>query len=105
MGAMDKELSGEVAWKEFRSALEDPRVDAYLRFLGLDASHLYDIFTLIDVDDSGTIRLTELLEGIAELQGPAKKVEVLRLEKLLHKVVGGRSSSGKLSNSSCEDAV
>lgn len=83
---MDKDTSGSVSWEEFKHAVTNPHVEAYLSFIDLDTVHLQDIFNLIDNNGDGVLEISELVDGLDELKGPAKRVEVLRLLQLLNEV-------------------
>merc|ERR1712039_816495 len=79
--------------------LMNPHMQAYLNFLGLDTTHLFDIFCLLDVDHSGSIQLNELLVGMGELKGPAQRVELVRLQKMMLEIFDGvQDSKEKLDN-------
>merc|ERR1712232_875496 len=76
---MDLDTSGEVSWVEFSEALANPHFEAYLSFIELDTSNLFDVFQLLDGDHNNTIALDEFLKGLPELKGPATKVQIKRL--------------------------
>merc|ERR1712217_315772 len=83
---MDKDMSGSVSWEEFKQALQNPHVEAYLSFIELDHQHLRDIFMLLDEDGSGCIEVDELLKGVDDLIGSYESL-VERLAELSTRVV------------------
>merc|ERR1712039_445749 len=84
---MDKDMSGSVSWEEFKQALQNPHVEAYLSFIELDHQHLRDIFMLLDEDGSGCIEVDELLKGVDDLRGPATRVQTKSLHILINDLI------------------
>jgi hypothetical protein len=73
-----------VTWEQFQANLEDEGMKAYFMALDLDTASLEKIFRLLDVDDSGTLDLEELVDGCIRLRGSAKNVDISMLESQMH---------------------
>eukprot|EP00439_Symbiodinium_sp_Y106_P053100 s2835_g7.t1 len=66
--------------QEFCNHVEDPWVQAFLSGLDIDISDARIVFTLLDVDGSGSLTVedestTEFVDGAMKLKGPAKGIE------------------------------
>jgi Ca2+-binding EF-hand superfamily protein len=83
---MDEDKSGELTLKELSANLDSEELVAYFNHLNLDVIQAWEIFQLLDVDNSGTLSLPEFVEGCLKLRGPAKKVDIaevrLQIEQL-----------------------
>mmetsp|Transcript_45151 Transcript_45151/g.98166 ORF Transcript_45151/g.98166 Transcript_45151/m.98166 type:complete len:536 (-) Transcript_45151:118-1725(-) len=75
----DKDQSGFLDREEFRRHVENPRVAAYFRHLGLDVSEAWGLFRLLDTVDDGRVDLDEFIMGCMRLKGAAKGVDVATL--------------------------
>jgi len=86
----DRDASGQLSQKELENHLQDPRVKAYFASLDIEVSQASDLFSLLDVDDSGDISLEEFLDGCMRLHGSASSMDVnlllWEIEKLMCKV-------------------
>eukprot|EP00933_Yihiella_yeosuensis_P080642 TRINITY_DN94100_c0_g1_i1.p1 TRINITY_DN94100_c0_g1~~TRINITY_DN94100_c0_g1_i1.p1 ORF type:complete len:694 (+),score=113.98 TRINITY_DN94100_c0_g1_i1:174-2255(+) len=67
---------------EFQSQIDDPRVQAYFRKIGLniEKDNAIALFKLIDLDDSGTVGLEEFVEGCSQFVGGARQLDIARLK-------------------------
>jgi len=84
-----KNRSGKLNYAQFRDYTQDPRVQGYLCALGLDASDIKRLFSLLDVDNSGDIDISEFLDGCLRLKGHARSMDVYTIMRDL-KLLGGR---------------
>jgi hypothetical protein len=76
---IDEDESGYIDLDEFERLMNDQRVKAYFRTMGLHISTAYHLFRLLDLDNSGTVSTSEFLMGCLRLQGNAKSVDVATL--------------------------
>lgn len=94
---MDTDGSNEVTVEEFKKAMKDRRVLAYINALQLDFTDVMTLFVLLDRDSSGSINLDEFLRGCMRLKGEAKSIDIAKLqyqsEWLMHTVSVLRSDS------------
>jgi len=63
-----------------RSMLDKAEVRAYFEHLGLDAGDAWDLFKILDQDESSYINLDEFTTGCLRLKGPAKVIDVEKLQ-------------------------
>merc|ERR1712151_57092 len=47
----------------------------------------FNLFELLDVDESGTLELEELVEGVSKLRGDARRSDIIAVELLLRKLL------------------
>lgn len=76
---IDEDQSGYIDLNEFERLMNDARVKAYFRTMGLHISTAYHLFRLLDLDNSRTVSTSEFLMGCLRLQGNAKSVDVATL--------------------------
>eukprot|EP00928_Gymnodinium_smaydae_P035988 TRINITY_DN25236_c0_g1_i1.p1 TRINITY_DN25236_c0_g1~~TRINITY_DN25236_c0_g1_i1.p1 ORF type:complete len:675 (-),score=133.85 TRINITY_DN25236_c0_g1_i1:13-2037(-) len=86
--AADSDGSGELTWKEFETALGDPRIRAYFRFLKLDVEHFGPdkLFRLFDFDGDGNVDIDEFVMGCTKLRGHARSLDVAMMHHDLRKI-------------------
>lgn len=75
-GAFDIDGSGELTVDEFEEHMEDSQVCAYFEGLDLDLDKAWDIFRLLDDDESGTVSMNEFVEGCLKLRGHARSMDL-----------------------------
>lgn len=75
----DTDGSGQISFQEFERNLQNAEVAAYLDSMGLDPSEARGLFQLLDVDNSKSIWIDELVSGCMRLKGQAKSVDVATL--------------------------
>lgn len=66
---------------EFLVYIEDKRVQAYFRRVGLhvEKENAKALFRMIDLDDSGTVGLEEFVDGCSQFVGNARQLDIARL--------------------------
>eukprot|EP00930_Biecheleria_cincta_P052303 TRINITY_DN37562_c0_g1_i1.p1 TRINITY_DN37562_c0_g1~~TRINITY_DN37562_c0_g1_i1.p1 ORF type:complete len:299 (-),score=52.60 TRINITY_DN37562_c0_g1_i1:163-951(-) len=75
-GAFDMDGSGELTVDEFEEHKDDSQVCAYFDTLDLDLDKAWDIFRLLDDDESGTVSMDEFVEGCLKLRGQARSMDL-----------------------------
>jgi len=65
----------EMDWAAFQSKMDTPQMLEFFRGIDVDPSEAKGIFSLIDVDESGSINADEFLNSCVRLQGPSKALE------------------------------
>lgn len=78
-GEMDTAGSGYIVLEDFQRLMDDPRVLAYFRTMGLDISKAFHLFRLLDLDNSKSVSTSEFIMGCLRMQGGAKNVDVATL--------------------------
>merc|ERR1712176_32003 len=68
-----------VNYKEFSKRMQDERVIAYFAIMGLDSCDVWDLFRLLDTDQSAELDLDEFVSGFMRLRGQAKSIDLARL--------------------------
>merc|ERR1712176_544587 len=58
---------------------QDERVIAYFAIMGLDICDVWDLFRLLDQDQSAELDLDEFVSGFMRLRGQAKSIDLARL--------------------------
>jgi len=75
----DTDGSGKISFEEFEQSLQNSEVAHYLDSMGLDPTEARGLFQLLDVDNSKSIWIDELVSGCMKLKGQAKSVDVATL--------------------------
>lgn len=75
----DNESSGTITADEFEELLEDQRVKAHMRALGLEIHEARGLFTLLDMDHCGDVFIDEFVTGCMRLKGNAKTLDMQML--------------------------
>jgi len=84
----DEDGSGLVSSSEFSNLMEDFRMQARLRKLGVlvDSHNSAGLFQLMDVDEDGEINIDEFSSSLQLVNGEAKSIDVAKLSKETKKV-------------------
>jgi len=61
----DVDLSGTITKEELNEQLRSPETQAYLKTLNLDATEAQGLFTLLDMEEVGHVRIEGFVGGIA----------------------------------------
>ncbi|CAK0910377.1 unnamed protein product [Prorocentrum cordatum] len=77
----DRNSDGVVDRREFRRVFEKPAIKAWLEAMELRCDDADTLFVLIAGSENGVITQDELINGIAQLKGPARNID---LQQLLH---------------------
>jgi Ca2+-binding EF-hand superfamily protein len=80
---VDKGEKGEDVWisyREFEDVLTHPKTSAYLATMQLDITDAWELFKLLDTDESSYIDVEEFVHGILRLKGLAKAIDVAKLD-------------------------
>jgi len=79
----DKDGTGALNLEEFSAYVQDVRVQAYFRKIGLNVEkdNARALFSLIDLDNNGVIDLEEFVEGCAQFVGNARQLDIARLRR------------------------
>jgi hypothetical protein len=79
----DETGSGDLDVNEFVKYVQDVRVQAYFRKIGLNVEkdNSRALFSLIDLDSNGVIELSEFVEGCAQFVGTARQLDIARLRR------------------------
>jgi hypothetical protein len=88
----DPSNTGVLDWDRFQASLEGEFMQEFFQAIEIDPSEAQSIFSLLDVDDSGTIDLDEFLNGCLSLHGPAKAIHLATLmyeTRLGSKIISG----------------
>merc|ERR1712183_1232654 len=75
----DTDHSGEISWREFLLEMNGPRFKGCLQELGVEVEDLKNLFSLLDVDGSGSVGEAELVKGSLRLMGDAKALDLALL--------------------------
>jgi hypothetical protein len=79
----DTDGSGKITLSDFKIALEHDDVQTFFTEIDLEVAEAADLFVLLDTDSSGSITGEEFFKGCLRLRGPAKALDLLKLD---HKV-------------------
>mmetsp|Transcript_94234 Transcript_94234/g.272276 ORF Transcript_94234/g.272276 Transcript_94234/m.272276 type:complete len:704 (+) Transcript_94234:72-2183(+) len=82
----DKDGTGALDINEFYNYVQDVRVQAYFRKIGLNVEkdNARALFSLIDLDGNGVVELEEFVEGCAQFVGNARQLDIARLRRDNH---------------------
>merc|ERR1712032_867236 len=78
--ALDIDKDGEITFEEFQVIAEIPPVQMWLASMGVETDDLTTLFVLIDDDRSGLITVDEFVTRMPRIAGPAKGIDVLKLD-------------------------
>mmetsp|Transcript_25761 Transcript_25761/g.60159 ORF Transcript_25761/g.60159 Transcript_25761/m.60159 type:complete len:1130 (-) Transcript_25761:48-3437(-) len=85
--AADVDCSGSIDKEEFFKVLENPGINLWLSAMGLDVEHnemLFELLTKNNPDDKLTRQ--ELMEGMAQMKGTARHIDLAILQKEVRKL-------------------
>jgi len=77
--AMDTSADGMVTLDEFAQLIENPKLRFWMSQLELDYHDLLGLFEMLD-DGDGEISMKEFVENAQKLKGPAKAIDMYRME-------------------------
>merc|ERR1711948_197480 len=69
----------QITWDAFKGKLHTPAMLDYFKTIDVDPSEGRGLFDLLDVDDSGTVDASEMVNGFLKLRGPAKALDIALL--------------------------
>jgi len=77
---IDEDGNNEVTLAEFVNFVDDTRVQAYFRTLGLNVSRRTAgvFYTMLDLDGDDSLTLEEFQEGCSQFVGPARQIDISR---------------------------
>ncbi|CAE8589119.1 unnamed protein product [Polarella glacialis] len=81
---MDVGKSGRMTWEQFESQLSNPMMEAYFKSLDLSLSEAHSLFTLLDIDDEGSIDAEDFVMSCLRIHGPAKAIDLTTLMCEVH---------------------
>jgi hypothetical protein len=76
---IDEVKDGMITWQKFRDYLQNGKAQAFFSTQALDTSDAAGLFSLLDKDEKGEIRIEDFALGCMRLRGQAKSSEVARL--------------------------
>jgi len=79
--AMDKDASGALTKEEFDVLMSNTKIVTHLSSVGIETKRAHGLFSLLDDDQSGSLMIDEVVDGLLEIQGEAKAAELLSLRK------------------------
>merc|ERR1712183_174409 len=69
----------ELSYKEFEDILMHPSTKAFLAAYQLDVTDAWELFKLLDTDESSLIHVSEFVNGCLRLKGNAKAVDIAKM--------------------------
>eukprot|EP00929_Paragymnodinium_shiwhaense_P049918 TRINITY_DN25173_c0_g3_i1.p1 TRINITY_DN25173_c0_g3~~TRINITY_DN25173_c0_g3_i1.p1 ORF type:complete len:408 (+),score=41.50 TRINITY_DN25173_c0_g3_i1:190-1413(+) len=83
----DLESDDNISWEIFESKLSAPGMQDYFQAIDINPSEAENLFHLLDTDNSGSIDIAELVNGLLRLKGSAGALEMaLLLREMAHLV-------------------
>merc|ERR1719230_434479 len=70
---------GGITWEIFQDKLESKELQELFKAVHVDTSDAKSLFTLIDMDDSGSVDPCELMDGWIRLKGSATALDLAML--------------------------
>lgn len=84
--ALDTSGQGNLEYAEFGIIAQDPEVMTWLSSMDIETDDLKTLFKLIDVDNSGSISIDELISRVPRIRGSARSIDVLALRRRMNEV-------------------
>jgi hypothetical protein len=79
--AIDVDGQGAISREDFQKIVTIPKVQAYLAVLDFEIHDSGKVFSMLEEDNDGTITLSEFLEGIMQLKGHARQLDVVAVQR------------------------
>merc|ERR1711934_390605 len=79
----DEDGSGTLTPDEVKAAMDNPDNMKKLALLDLPFEDPIELFTLLDVDNSGEISIDEFISGCMRIKGTAKSKDILALQIMI----------------------
>jgi len=76
----DEDGSGTLTVEEVQNAMKDPDAMAQLKLVDLPLDDPQEIFTLLDIDNSGELSIDEFISGCMRIKGAAKSKDLLAVQ-------------------------
>eukprot|EP00930_Biecheleria_cincta_P062901 TRINITY_DN48342_c0_g1_i1.p1 TRINITY_DN48342_c0_g1~~TRINITY_DN48342_c0_g1_i1.p1 ORF type:complete len:622 (+),score=119.50 TRINITY_DN48342_c0_g1_i1:29-1867(+) len=86
-GRMDQNSSGTVTVAEFQEALSDPHMCAYFEALGMGIGEAWELFKLLDRDNSNAVETEEFVQGCIRLKGGSSTVDMALVRQDIEKLI------------------
>jgi hypothetical protein len=78
---IDNSFDNVITFAEFSKHLSRDESKAFFASLDIHADHAWEIFSLLDVDETGTVDLEEFVEGCLHLRGAASALDMMKLSR------------------------
>jgi hypothetical protein len=72
---LDRDCTGTISMAELSERFQDPKISAYFKAIDLKVYKIKRLFTLLDVDRSGSIDHVEFRKGCDRLRGDASQLD------------------------------
>jgi len=79
----DEDGSGTLSVEEVKIAMDNPENRKRLALMDLPIDEPTELFTLLDVDNSGEISIDEFISGCMRIKGTAKSKDILALQIMI----------------------
>lgn len=76
----DEDGSGTLTMEEVQAAMKDPEAMNKLKLIDLPLDDPHEIFSLLDVDQSGELSIDEFISGCMRIKGNAKSKDLLAVQ-------------------------
>jgi len=70
---------GKITYHELEAHLTQDNVRAYFEHLGIPVGDVWDLFKILDEDESSFLNMDEFITGCLRLKGPAKVIDVEKM--------------------------
>merc|ERR1712113_1228347 len=70
-----EDINSQITLEEFKARMNRIEMQEYFKAIDLDPSESMGIFSLLDVDGSGSVDREEIVHGCLRLRGSAKALE------------------------------
>eukprot|EP00747_Dinoflagellata_sp_TGD_P206100 gnl/TRDRNA2_/TRDRNA2_79834_c2_seq1.p1 gnl/TRDRNA2_/TRDRNA2_79834_c2~~gnl/TRDRNA2_/TRDRNA2_79834_c2_seq1.p1 ORF type:complete len:239 (+),score=43.79 gnl/TRDRNA2_/TRDRNA2_79834_c2_seq1:81-719(+) len=76
---LDKSGDGQLSKDEFEPLMHDQLLKTWLSTLDIDTVDIHHLFEVI-ADEDGNVALDDFVSGMSRVKGPAKSIDVLKLQ-------------------------
>jgi hypothetical protein len=84
---MDVNQSGIIRLDQFEEAMETDETQALLESIGVNFSDAWFLFKQLDINEDNKLGAKEFVDGIMQLKGEAKRIDLLSIEKRMDKIL------------------
>jgi len=76
----------EITWDDFNAKLQCDVMKDYFKQINVEVGEARALFEMIDIDQSGSVDCSEIVQGCLRLRGPARSLEMFQLLSAVNEI-------------------